>query len=190
MDKEKKTLGFFDIIFKKARAEAYKNPSLLPGNVTPETYDQTQVDNLLAQAMYVYLTQNSILPPIQDKKQAMEIGYKRNPDVYAIVDRLSNMFVSVPYKMQVANKQGKFEDYFDTKIYDIIQKPNNWQIGGEFENMLYMFFLTLGDGIVYAPKSDLGSSRGQLLPCGMNVMPTQYVWIYAGSRRSHSRRSQ
>lgn len=181
MDKEKKTLGLFDKIFRKAQAEAYKNPSLLPGNVTPETYDQTQVDNILAQAMYVYLTQNSILPPIQDKKQAMEIGYKRNPDVYAIVDRLSNMFVSVPYKMQVANRVGKFEDYFDAKIYDIIQKPNNWQIGGEFENMLYMFFLTIGDGIIYAPKSDLSSSRGQLLPCGMNIMPTQYVWIYAGS---------
>lgn len=181
MDNEKKTVKLISSVYQAAKAAIYNDPKLLPGHVTAETFDALQVDNILAQAMYVYLAQNSILPPIQNKQEAIEVGYKRNPDVYAIVDRLTNMFASVPYKMEVAQKDGTWLKYFDKSIYDIIEKPNNWQIGAEFENMLYMFYLTLGDAILYAPTSELGSSKGRLLPCGMNVMPTQYVWIYAGS---------
>jgi HK97 family phage portal protein len=181
MNKDEKTINSFQKVWDFARKAVQKNPSILPGNVTPETFDATQIDNLLSQALYVYLAQNSVLPPIQNKQEAMELGYKRNPDVYAIVDRLTNMYAAVPYKMETAGKDGMWSKYFDSKIQDIIDKPNNWQVGMEFENMMYMFFLTMGDGIVYAPKSELANSLGQLLPSGMNVMPSQYVWIYAGS---------
>ena len=181
MNKDEKTLSSFQKIYDFAFKAIRKDPEIIPGNVTPETFDKDQVQNILNQALYVYLAQNSILPPIQNKQEAMDMGYKRNPDIYAIVDRLTNMFAAVPYKIEVATKQGKWESYFDSKVWSILEQPNNWQVGTEFENMLYMMFLTMGDAITYAPKSELGNSMGQLLPCGMQVMPTQYVWIYAGS---------
>lgn len=141
--------------------------------------DPTQADNVLFQALYAYIAQNTTLPPIQNKSEAIEIGYKRNPDVYAIVDKLTNMFSTVPLK-QVVSKGGKEEDYHDTVIQSIIDAPNNWQVDSEFRNMLYMFYLTLGDGMIYAPTSEIGNNKGKLLPCGMNVIPTQYTWIYGG----------
>jgi HK97 family phage portal protein len=106
-------------------------------------------------------------------------GYQQNPDVYAIIDKLTNMYAAVRYKQVVVDKNGKYEDYHDNVIQDIIDNPNPNQCGREFENEYYMFYLTMGDACIYAPKLEAGNNAGKLLPTGMFSIPTQYMWIYA-----------
>lgn len=137
-------------------------------------------------------------------------GYLGNADVYAIVSFLARKAASIPwyvYKLKPGEKarnsflrykhlskgiqfQGSFEQalierknaysenvVMDSPLAKLLENPNPMQSQDQFLENLYGYHFISGEGNIYGND---GNNGGKFLE--LNVLPTQYLDIYADPR--------
>ena len=161
-------MRFFERIFKRPSFSDIK-----------QLIDEVSEQNELYRGLYdqgLFLGQK--IQKDYNMKGYIKDGYEKNGDVFAIIDRLSTMFSQIPLGII------KDEDIItEGSLNDRLRQPNNYQVIEEYLKLWYTFYLVSGNAITYAPLISGGNDKGQLMPGGMYMMPTQNVEIESGGWR-------
>lgn len=142
-----------------------------------QLFDEVQEQNQFYRALLENVTAGSTLGKDRSQKAYIKAGYEQNADVFSIISKIATMMSEVPLKVV-----DKDDQEVDNPLAEIIRQPNNYQIWKEFIRLYETFFLSTGNGIIYAPRLTGGNDKGKLMQ-GMFMMPTQNVDIIANSWR-------
>lgn len=137
--------------------------------------------NQLNKMIYEFTVANGMnLVNFDNPESIINTAWAGNPDVYSIVDKLSTMYVGMPKKPYRKKKDGTYEEITDPATVQLVNRANQSETRMQFEKMRYLYYLVTGNSFVWAPRFEGGNNKGQLLPQGMNNMPSQYVEIISG----------
>lgn len=161
--------------------------------------------NRYNQAVYQYLNDGSVIWMPDKPQEYIDSGYYLNPDVYAAVQTIVNIASVAPlnlYRIRPDQKKSyqkykalcagvpdgenlKQRAYYRTKaleevdghkLLDKLNKPNEWQSGGELLANLYGFRLITGNAYLYKSRAQVGSPTVEKL----YILPSQHMTIKSG----------
>lgn len=106
---------------------------------------------------------------------------QNNTTAFGILTKVTQRTSEIPVCVYEL-KNGKYTKVEGLPLNDIItHATNEYQSWNEFVRLWQMFYLTTGNGIIYAPRFEAGNMKGQLMD-GLRMMPTQYTAIKAKAK--------
>lgn len=110
-------------------------------------------------------------------KSYIDEGFKKNGDLYSVINYIVEKAAVVPFKLKRRTKDG-FEYVDSHPLLELLKKPNKQQGGQELLSQFYGFKLTTGNSYLYAPRLEHGLNKGQTLL--LRVLPAPIVEIVKG----------
>ena len=153
-------MGFFDFFRKKQL----------------QTDERTRY-NMMVRALYNIFGGTIQSAQFTNVKALIEEGFKRNADVFAVVNWISENAANVPLKVERYVGDSWELDPMNP-LQKVIDKPNPYMSGLEFRHQCYGFYNVTGNNFIYGPKLEMGANAGQART--LWIMPSQYVEIHTG----------
>ena len=103
-------------------------------------------------------------------------AFMGNPDGFSVVDRISDAFAKIPYRVYQLQASGK-KKYFKTHpVLELIKRPNLDR--GQYEYMYELMMFYLLSGKMWQRKIDVGGFPKRLFACNPDMMG-----MYLGQRQ-------
>lgn len=170
-----------------------------------ESNNQTKqtIQNKFNEAFFWGSLGGQVINDDNDLKRYIDYGYNINPDVYSVVNQISNKFTSIPYvirpiedekankKLQRLNTATKYNYTIaqEVKAYELkeqafgdedlmpmpLDKPNPQQSWTEFFTLSETFLNTTGNVYWYMVKPEMGLNTG--VPTAIYILPSHLIEI-------------
>lgn len=139
--------------------------------------EMTDPSKKVVRALWRFMGENTPISKEDNTENYVKYGYNLNYLVFAIVQWKAQKSAQVPFKVyrMVNGKKEKVEKHW---VYDLFNKPNEWQGGQEFFEQMYGFKELDGNSYIYTPKLENGANAGQVPE--MHVLPAPITEIVTG----------
>ena len=142
--------------------------------LSPETAERNKK---ILTSLYSYSTFGAFVQPYQNLKQLIDEGFKRNVDVYSVVNWTAENAANIPICVEI-ERGGEWIKAENHPLQKLIDKPNPYQSGLEFAHQVYGFYQTTGNTFIYGNRQEAGVNQGQ--PQELFIMPSQHTEIKTG----------
>lgn len=105
----------------------------------------------------------------------IEKGYIENPDVAAVVSRISSTFGAIKWEVKEVQKDGTVIINETSSLNEVLKCPNPLQTWAEFQEAAAVMYLTTGNSFINGTESIGFSGFAEL-----SVLPSQYTSIISG----------
>ena len=116
-----------------------------------------------------YLFNNMPIATYQNLNQDLMDGYMSNETVYSVINKVITTAASVPLKLY--NQEGTEVTGWPTEL---LQGPNEDETFTELYKSVLTYYLSVGNGYIYAPKLNNGTTRE------LWKLPAPYVVAVSG----------
>jgi HK97 family phage portal protein len=161
--KQKQTfLGFFSNRFRNS-------------DKTSKTGDRNGLATKGASISYAYVQEGAIYNIGDDPRSYIRDGYRKNPNVYAVIEMIARTAAKAHYKLfDVTNPANKVE-LTQHPILDLLHRPNPYQGRAEFIENVFGYKLLTGECFIPKIRVQVGLNKGRVVQ--LITVPPQFVSI-------------
>lgn len=127
----------------------------------------------ILRSLYSYSTFGAFTKPYQNLTQLIDEGFKRNVDVFSVVNWTAENAANIPICVKVNGEKAP-----NHPLQKLIDKPNPYQSGLEFRHQSFGYYQVTGNTFIYGNKQEAGMNKGK--PQELFIMPSQYTEIKTG----------
>lgn len=131
-------------------------------------------------ALFKFVGTNMPVWMSQNVESYIVNGYYANPDLFAVINKISGMAATVPWV--VKKKVGdEYETLPDHELNKLWNKPNELQSGVGFRKAAIEYYLVTGNSYINCMSPENGLNKGKIIE--MHIMPSQHVEIISNGWR-------
>ncbi|MGP8216739.1 MAG: phage portal protein [Bacteroidia bacterium] len=128
-----------------------------------------------ASISYAYVQEGAIYNIGDDPRSYIRDGYRKNPNVYAVIEMIARTAAKAHYKLfDITNPANKVE-ITQHPLLDLLHRPNPYQGRAEFIENVFGYKLLTGECFIPKIRVQLGMNKGRVIQ--LITVPPQFVSV-------------